>query len=163
MKLYRYSPIESKEALFEAVSYIAEQNSALCKKVLGEVLPLTSLTIFAHYPAEYEYLCKLLSTLGDSVGENNGPRVALREPIKVGGHTVTHLRIRNPDPYRAQVGCADFDVPGYAVFKGMYLAAHPENLRLLVRSDYELIEFVDPGYDVLAYVLSAPGKSYKGK
>jgi len=162
MQLYRFSPIKSGQELREVVAYIAEQNSTLCKKVTGDTLPITSLTVFAHYPDEYEYLCSLLETLGKSVGENNGPRVALKEPIKAGAHTVTHLRIRNPDPYRAQVGCNDFEVENYAKFKETYLATHPENLRLLVRPEYELIEFFDPDYDVLGYVLSQPERSLRG-
>lgn len=163
MKLYRFSPIQTKEQLLEAAVYVAEQNAALCKKVIGETLPMTSLTVFAHYPEEYAFLCDLLANMGESVGGNNGPRIRLHEPITAAGQTITHLRIRNPDPYRAQVGCGDFDVSDYAAFKNRQLNAHPSNLRLLVRPDYELIEFFDPDFDVLAYVLSEPDRSTHGK
>src|SRR6185369_4899011 len=144
MKLYRFSPITNKEKLRESVEYIAAQNSELCKKVTGTVLPIISLTVFAHYDEEYKFLCELLAAMGEPVGENNGPRVALIEPILAAGHTITHLRIRNPDPYRAHVGCNDFEVANYAEFKNTYLNAHSKNLRLIVRADYELIEFFDP-------------------
>lgn len=108
------------------------------------------------------FLCDLLNTMGESVGENNGPRVKLFEPIQVAGNTIAYLRIRTPDDEHPQVGCNDFEVEDYAVFKLAYLDAYPQNLRLIVRADYELIEFFDPEYDVLAYVLSDPSRSTKG-
>ncbi len=159
MQLYRYSPIKTKEQFLEAISYVAEKNLELCEKVVVVRFPITSLTVFAHYRDEYEHLKVLLEGMGDFVGDTNGPRIALHEPIVLGDNAVTHLRVRNPDPYRAQVGCVDFDVSNYVTFKKDFLASHLENLRLLVRHEYELIEFFDPDYDVLAYVLSDPPRS----
>jgi hypothetical protein len=154
MNLYRFSPIQNKEKLLEAVTYVAMQTSSLCQKVIDQVFPIFSLTIFAHYPDEYEMLTKLLHEMGEPFNENNGPRVLLREPIKVGEHTITHLRIRHPDPYRMQVGCNDFNVPDYTDFKEKYLISHPDHLRLIERKEYEMIEFFHPDFDVLAYVVS---------
>ena len=39
------------------------------------------------------------------------------------------------------------------------MVAKPDNLRLLVRPDYELIEFWHPDFDVTGYVLSEPERS----
>ncbi len=64
------------------------------------------------------------------------------------------LRIRKPDPYRMQVGCNDFKVPDYHDFKRKYLDKNQSNLRLIERPEYEMVEFYDPDYDVLAYVVS---------
>ncbi|MBI5452447.1 hypothetical protein HY945_03215 [Candidatus Gottesmanbacteria bacterium] len=94
----------------------------------------------------------MVKALGNFVNENNGPRVALREPIKVGENTIIHLRIRKPDSYRMQVGCNDFDVPDYETFKNENLSKYPNNLRLIKREDYEMVEFFHPDFDVLAYV-----------
>jgi hypothetical protein len=80
--------------------------------------------------------------------------VVLYGPIKVGDNLITHLRIRKPDPYRMQVGCNDFDFDDYNNFKSRYLKSGKQNLRLIERSDYEMIEFWNPDFDVLAYVLS---------
>ncbi|MDP2638773.1 MAG: hypothetical protein Q8P06_01225 [Candidatus Azambacteria bacterium] len=154
MQLYRFSPIKNERGLRGVVIYIADKTSDLAKKIIGKTLPISSLTIFAHHPDEFEKLSKMAKTLGNFVNENNGPRVALHEPIKVGENTVIHLRIRKPDPYRMQVGCGDFDVPNYVAFKNEYLSEHLNNLRLIKREDYEMIEFFDPDYDVLAYVVS---------
>jgi len=150
---YRFSPIETKEKLIEAARYIVSQTSALAQKAVGISFPITSLTIFSHSQDEFENLIKIQNELGDFYNENNGPRVALREPIIAAENRITYLRIRKPDPERPQVGCNDFDTD-YESFKNQYLAAHPNNLRLIKRPDYEMIEFFDPDFDVLAYVVS---------
>ncbi len=154
MQLYRFSPIQDKEQLLRAAEYIATKTSELCKKVLRQNLPISSLTVFAHYPEEYEHLTKILNALGTFYNENNGPRVVLDKPLKIGNNTITHLRVRKPDPHRMQVGCNDFDIENYIEFKKQNLLAHPNNLRLIDRPEYEMVEFFDPDYDVLAYAVS---------
>lgn len=154
MQLYHFSPIKDEKELREAVVYVADKTSNLAEKIIGKTLAISSLTIFAHYSDEFEKLSGIVKTLGDFVNENNGPRVAPHEPIKVGENTIIHLRIRKPDPYRMQVGCNDFDISDYAAFKNEYLPKHSNNLRLIVRENYEMIEFFDADYDVLAYILS---------
>ena len=154
MQLYRFSPIKNEKQLREAVIYITEKTPELAKKIIGKTLPVKSLTIFSHYPDEFGKLSEVTKIIGNFVNENNGPRVTLHEPIIVGGNTITNLRIKKPDPYRMQVGCNDFDVPEYVTFKNEYLSKHSNNLRLIERKDYEMIEFFDPNFDVLAYVIS---------
>ena len=92
--------------------------------------------------------------MGEQVGENNGPFVKLREPIELANNKLDKIRVRQPDPYRPQVGCNDFVIPDYVDFKNVYLPSRPNNLRVIERPDYEMIEFHDPDFDVLAYVLS---------
>jgi len=154
MRLYRFSPIQDEKQLRETVVYVANKTSELAKEIVAKTLPIKSLTIFAHYPDEFEKLSEIAKSIGNFFNENNGPRVALHEPIKAGENSITHLRIRKPDPYRMQVGCDDFDVANYEIFKKENLAKHSNNLRLIERPDYEMIEFFHPDYDVLAYVVS---------
>jgi len=154
MQLYRFSPIQNEKQLRETVSYVASKTSELAEKVVGQKLSITSLTIFAHYPDEFERLAKIIQNLGTLFNDINGPRITLREPIRVENNTITHLRIRKPDPYRMQVGCNDFVIEDYFAFKEKYLSKNPNNLRVIERGDYEMIEFFDPDYDVLAYVVS---------
>lgn len=145
--------IQNKEELVEAVQYVAIRTSELARKVIDKELPIKSLTIFAHSEAEFEKLTKILEEMGKLYNYNNGPRVELNEPIIAGKNQITHLRIRRPDPERPQVGCNDFET-GYESFKKDYLSDHPDNLRLIKRPEYEMIEFHDPSFDVLAYVVS---------
>lgn len=154
MQLYHFSPIKNEEQLRETVIYVADQTSELVKKIIGKTLPIKSLTIFSHYYDEFEKLSEMVKTIGDFLNENNGPRMILHRSISVGANTINHLRIRKPDPYRMQVGCNDFEVSDYNAFKQEYLSKHKNNLRLIERPDYEMIEFFDPDFDVLAYVVS---------
>lgn len=154
MRLYRFSPIKTKEELLQAVTYVAQQSNKLCEKITSKSLPVTYLTICAHYPDEYEQLVKVASTLGEVVEANNGIAIMPKEPIKTASQTISKLRIRKPDPYRTQVGCNDFDAGDYQEFKEKYLVANPNNLRVIQRPEYEMIEFYDPDFDVFSYVVS---------
>ncbi len=154
-KIYRFSPIKTKEDLLEAINYVASETTELCRRVTDKEYPISGLTIFSHYPDEFEELKKIVLSLGELDSENNGPCVKLHKPIKLPNGELFLLRVRQPDPYRLHVGCNDFEVPDYGEFKKQYLEAKPSNLRLIERPDFEMIEFFDPDYDVLAYVLSA--------
>lgn len=145
--------ILDQQGLLQAVAYVAMKTTKLCEKVIGKKLPIKSLTIFSHSEDEYENLMKILFTLGTFHNENNGPRVKLNQSIVVEDNKIEYLRIRKPDIERPQVGCNDFETE-YQAFKDEYLDKHPEHLRLIKRPEYEMIEFFDPDFDVLAYVVS---------
>ena len=152
--MYRFSPIQNKEQLINAVRYVGTETSKLARKVIGKTLPIKSLTIFSHSQPEFELLVKILATMGKLYNENNGPRVELHEPLEVGNNKIIFLRIRKFDSERPQVGCNDFETD-YNSFKNEYLTKHPNNLRVIKRPWYEMIEFYDPDFDVLAYVVSS--------
>lgn len=153
-KLYRFSPISNKDNLLEVVNYIANKNIELCNNVLGKKLQIDTLTIFTHYLDEFEKLKEVALMMGKLESESNGPYIKLNEPIEVSGNKIDLLRIRKPDPYRMQVGCNDFLVSNYEEFKNQFLAQKHRNLRLIKRDEYEMIEFFDPDYDTLAYIVS---------
>ncbi len=145
--------IHSQKELEEVVRYIALETTEMLQKVIGESFPIKSLTVFAHSQSEFELLTEILKEIGKPYNYNNGPRVELHEPIEVGESSIDHLRIRKPDPERPQVGCNDFEVD-YTTFKNEYLSQHPNNLTLIERPEYEMIELHDKEFAVLAYVVS---------
>lgn len=153
MKLYRFN-LTKKKNLLRAIDYVAMKTSSLLKHVIGRELPITYLTIFAHRPEEYERLIKFASELGKPEETKNGLRFNLKEPIRTRAGYLKKIRIRKPDPYRTQVGCADFDVGDYTEFRDKYLLKRPDNVRLIERKGHSLLEFHDPNYDVFAYVFS---------
>lgn len=153
MEKYRFSPIQNEQELIMAVNYVAIKNTELCEKIIGQKLPIKSLTIFSHFQDEYENLVKILFKLGDLYNENNGPRVKLNKPIIVGNNEIQYLRICKPDTERPQVGCNDFET-NYESFKKEYLLLHPNNLKLIKRPTYEMMEFFDSNFDVLGYIVS---------
>ncbi|MEK7496743.1 MAG: hypothetical protein AAB657_02455 [Patescibacteria group bacterium] len=145
--------IQNQAELIEAVQYIASETSRLAQKIIGSILPIKSLTIFSHSEAEYEVLVKILGEIGKVYSFHNGPRAELNVPIMIGNNQITHLRIRQPDIERPQVGCNDFET-NYENFKKEYLHKCPNNLRVIARPEYEMIELFDPEFNVLAYVVS---------
>jgi hypothetical protein len=150
---YRFSPITNLEQLLSAINYIAEQTSLLAKQATGLDLAIKSLTVFSHYNDEFEVLKNIIKPLGKPHNENNGPRIKLDQPIKSKTNNIEYLRIRHPDSGRPQVGCNDFIVENYQNFKEQFLNEN-HNLRLIVRPNYEMIEFFDTKFDVLAYIVS---------
>lgn len=145
----------SKEDIIKIVQVIGEKVERLVKDTIGRELPITYLTIFSHHPHEYNRFVEWASELGTKSEVNNGVRLALKEPIQTAGGAVPSIRIRQPDPYRSQIGCADVRVENYKKFKAEELPKYPDNLRLIERPEYEMIEFFDfDANDVLAYVLS---------
>jgi hypothetical protein len=166
MDLYRFSPIESQSALADAIAYVATECTWLFFNVTGFVAPIRSLTIFAHYPDEYDALVRMQSDLGELRSDQNGPRIKLADPIvievgvlEVNGvretvtQTIEYLRIRRPDPYRMQVGCCDYEIEDYWDFKEFF-GFRAESPRTIQRRDYEMLEFFDPSSDVLGYAVS---------
>ena len=121
MKLYRFSPIKNKTGLKKSIIYVTKQAKDLSEKILGKQFSVKAVTIFAHYPKEYEQLSVLLLGLGKLHSENNGPRVILTKPIRAGSDIISVVRIRKPDPYRSQAGCVDFSIENYFQFKKKYL------------------------------------------
>ncbi len=152
-KLYRFSPIRDEKTLKEAIHYVAENTTKLCKRITNLEFPIEGLTIFSHYQDEYEYVKTLLLTLGEfNNDQHHGIYVNLHVPVHLPHNDLTLIRIRQPDPYRMQVGCNDFHVPDVNLFKKNFLEKNPNNLRIIDRPDLEMIEFFDPDFDVLAYI-----------
>ncbi len=145
--------IQNQKELIEAVRYVVSETLKMAQKIVGKTFPIKSLTIFAHSQSEFELFVEILAKIGKSYNYNNGPRVELYEPIAVGENSITHLRIRKPDSERPQVGCNDFETD-YEAFKREYLPKHADNLSLIKRPEYEMIELHDKEFGVLAYVVS---------
>lgn len=147
----------TQEELLNLARTTAEKAGQLVHGVLGRRLNIAYLTIFAHVPEEYEQMLEAAQGLGERSEANNGEKFKLTEPLQTNYGQVHLLRIRKPDVYRPQLGCADFTVEDYAAFKTEELPKHPEHMRRIERPEYEMIEFFTyhPN-DVLAYVVSRP-------
>jgi hypothetical protein len=150
---YRFSPIESTGQLTEAVEYVTGLAGVLAESLTGRRPPVHYVTIFAHYQAEYTELCQLLAKLGRSILTNSGAAAKLHHPIDVAGQHITNLRIRQPDPYRMQVGCCDLDVPDYQAFKAAHFNELSPTVRQVHHRELEMLEIFAPGFDILAYVV----------
>ncbi|MFA5184490.1 MAG: hypothetical protein WC456_03090 [Patescibacteria group bacterium] len=161
MKLYRFSPIEDKERLFEAIRYIHFASFGLCKKILGKYLPVAgNIGVFCHYDDEYRFLTKLREDLTEEADNWNKKYYRLHEPIVVPGRgnipgaVYTYLYIRQPDQHE-EVGDVDF-VLSAAEFKrlkeSLLKGSAIEGLEIFDRPDLDLIRLSDPDIDVLSFI-----------
>ena len=162
MKLYRFSPIKSKEELLEAIKHIHFECHKLCKQSFGKYLGNSgNVGVFCHYDKEYAFLTKMREKLTEQSDNINQKYFLLKKPIVIAKKgdvpetTYTHLYIRKPDPYRHHVGDLDFylEVGEYEKLKESLLKGKKvEGARVFDRPDLDMIELFDPDSDVLAYV-----------
>lgn len=162
MKLYRFSPITNEEELIEAIKHTHFACFELCKKAFDKYLSVAgNVGIFCHYDDEYKILTKLREELTESSDNLNQKYFRLHKPIvfsateDVPETVYTHLYIRKPDQYRAQVGDVDFviDDEKYIELKRLLQGGlQIKGGRIFDRPDLDMIELSDPDIDALAYI-----------
>jgi len=162
MKLYRFSPIASKEQLIEAINHTHFACYQLCMQSFGDYLPNAgNMGIFCHYDDEYEKLVQIRSELCEPSDDPYQKYFKLHKPIVIAAKddvpetTYTHLYIRKPDPYRHHVGDVDFylDTEQYDELKKSLLNGKVvQGARVFPRNDLDMIELYDPDVDALGYV-----------
>ncbi len=162
MKLYRFSPIKSKEQLLKAIKHIHFECYKLCKQSFGKYLPNAgNIGVFCHYDDEYEYLTKVRKKLTEASDNVNQKYFRLHKPIVVSAKgdvpktTYTFLYIRKPDPYRHHAGDVDFylEPKKYEKLKqAMLKGKKVKGARIFERPDLDMIELYDPDVDALGYV-----------
>ena len=162
MKLYRFSPIKSKDDLYEAVRHMHVDAHQLCFNSLGEHLSVAgNVGVFCHYDDEYRYLLQLRDELVNLDDNWMQKYFALKEPIVfatengIPAATYDYLYIRRPDPYRAQVGDIDFYLTPekYAKLRDEMKAGKVvENARIFPEERLDMIELHSPDIDTLSYI-----------
>lgn len=162
MKLYRFSPITSREELLEAIKHIHLECYKLCKQSFDDYLPNAgNVGVFCHYDDEYEYLTVLRKEMTEASDNVNQKYFRLHETIILPAQgdipetTYTYLYIRKPDPYRSQVGDVDFylEPEKYNQLKQEMLNGKVvKGARVFDRPDLDMIELFDPDVDALGYV-----------
>lgn len=162
MKLYRFSPIQNKIDLLEAIRHTHFACFALCKQSFAKYLPVAgNVGIFCHYDEEYKSLTELRKQLTEESDNLNQKYFRLHTPIiiptqgDVPETTYTHLYIRKPDPYRAQTGDVDFvlEEDAYQVLKRELQEGKViKGARVFERPDLDMVELCDSDIDALGYV-----------
>lgn len=162
MKLYRFSPIENKAELFEAISYIHFAAHRLLQQNLGYLLPVSgNIGVFCHYEDEFERLTKIRKELTDESDNWNQKYFRLYKPIiipakgDVSETTYTYLYIRKPEVAHPNVGDVDFylEPDKYKELKQSLSSGKViKGLKIFERPDLDLIRLYDPNIDVSAFV-----------
>lgn len=162
MKLYRFSPIENKEHLMQAVEHIHFSSYQLCKDVFGKYLSNAgNLGVFCHYDDEYKQLIELRKEMTEESDNFNQKYFKLHEPIIIPAKDdvpeteYAYLYIRQPDPYRHHVGDIDFylsDDEYDALKEKISSGGELRGARLFQSPTLDMVELHNPDADVLAYV-----------
>lgn len=162
MKLYRFSPITDEVQLREAIRQIHFGCFKLCKQSFEKYLPVAgNMGVFCHYESEHEFLVSVRKELTEPSDNADQKYFKLHNPIVIAAEgdvpetTYTHLYIRRPDPYRAQIGDIDFMLgeEEYRALKSSLLSGTKiKGARVFERADLDMIELYDPDVDALAYI-----------
>lgn len=116
--------------------------------------PVNYVCVFTKDQAEYDELVGLGTQLGPVVQDTKMGPVFHIHPIPTTAGRLNLLKIRRPDPNRPERGDADFTVRDYRSFKATHLGK--PGFSLIERADMEMIELIDPAFDVLAYYSNPP-------
>lgn len=162
MQLYRFSPIDNQDQLLQAIEYTHAACHKLCKQSLGKYLPVAgNIGIFCHYDDEFDKLKGTREALTEPSDDPNQKYFKLHQPIvapavgDIPATKYTHLYVRRPDIYRAQVGDIDFYLAQEAydeLKQSLATGKHIPGARIFPRQDLDMIELYDPDIDALGYV-----------
>ena len=162
MDEFRFSPIENKTQLFNAIEYIHIETHRLCKQKLGYLLPVAgNIGVFCHYEDEFKLLTNLRKELTDLNDHWNKKYFRLYRPIIIPAKDnlpetmYTYLYVRKPDPNQPFVGDVDFYLTPekYKIFKqSVRSGAFHDGVTILQRTDIDFVKLSDPAIDVTAFV-----------
>lgn len=116
--------------------------------------PVNYACIFAQSKEQFNDLLAVAQRLGSVIEETpTGPLYHI-QPLKTVSGNLRLLKIRKPDPTRPELGDADFTIENYPEFKKKHLAK--TGFKLIPRENFEMIELVDPKFNVRAYFSNPP-------
>lgn len=137
------------------VKNIVEKATALKNKYIDpKDTPVNYACIFSQNKEEYEELLEVTRKIGNVIKETQTGLLFHIEPLQTVSGVLKLLKIRIPDPTRPERGDADFTVSNFSDFKKKYISN--EGFKLIKREDFEMIELMDPKFDVRAYFSNPP-------
>ena len=152
-----------REDLFDRVEQIHFLCHGLCKKALGNYLPVSgNAGVFCQSDEEYEQFTKIREELTESSDNPNQKYFKLIKPIVVQSErgvpeaTYTHLYIREYDtsPYGNNLGDVDFILAeeGYKRLKSQVEKGEIKGAEMYDRPGWDIVQIVDPNVNAVAYV-----------
>jgi len=110
--------------------------------------------IFSQSDDEFSELKKSAEQIGKAIEETPSGPLFYIQPLDTVSGQLKLLKIRKPDKTRPERGDADFTVNDYRVFKNKYILQN--NFKLILREKFEMIELMDPDFNVRAYFSHPP-------
>jgi hypothetical protein len=137
-----------------AQEIVKKANDLKNKHTSEKNAPVNYACIFCQNDEQYNSLVALAQEIGKMVEETpTGPLFHI-QPLDTVAGKLQLLKIRKPDATRPELGDADFTVSNYPEFKKKYLSQ--KGFSLIVRKNMEMIELVDPKFNVRAYFSNPP-------
>lgn len=162
MTHYSFAPIQNESDLRERIVHIHTSCFTLCKHILGHHLPAAgNIGIFSHDEDEYQRLLDIQHTLTDKTKSVYGKYFLLHSPFVIPVQddipqaTYTYLYIRKPDINKPHAGDVDFymEPEQYTALKTSLLEGTIKpGMRVLDRTDLDLIELYEDNVSALAYI-----------
>jgi len=121
---------------------------------IGKHIPVNYACIFSQSQQEYDDLLKEAHKMGKVVKETPTGFLFHIKPLETISGVLKLLKIRIPDKTRPELGDADFTVLGYEEFKQKVLGR--KEFTLIPREGFEMIELMDPKFDVRVYFSNPP-------
>ena len=154
-KVIRQDCIMNVKNLKQFVQEIVKKTNVLKNKyTFEEKAPVNYACIFCQNDEQYNSLVAVAQEIGKIIEETpTGPLFHI-QPLNTIAGKLQLLKIRKPDTTRPELGDADFTVSNYLEFKRKYLSQ--KGFSLIVRKNFEMIELVDPLFNVRAYFSNPP-------
>lgn len=116
--------------------------------------PVNYACIFSQSKEQYNTLLVVAQKIGRIIKETStGPLFHIK-PLNTVAGKLQLLKIRKLDTTRPELGDADFTVENYSEFKKKHLSKI--GFKLITRENFEMIELVDPKFDVRVYFSNPP-------
>jgi hypothetical protein len=110
--------------------------------------------VFCQSDEQFDSLVAPAQEIGRVVEDTPTDPLFHIQPLNTIAGKLQLLKIRKPDAARPELGDADFTVANYSEFKRKYLSQ--KGFSLIVRKNFEMIELVDPQFNVRAYFSNPP-------
>ncbi len=137
------------------VQEIVKKASNLKDKYTSEKkAPVNYACVFCQNDEQYNNLVALTQKIGNVVEETPTGQLFHIQPLDTIAGNLRLLKIRKLDATRPELGDADFTVSDYPEFKKKHLSQ--KGFKLIVRKNFEMIELVDPKFNVRAYFSNPP-------
>ena len=141
--------------LLKLLGAVVEQAQKLKDKHTDEVTAKVNYAcIFAQNQNEYDTFIRLASRIGKVIQDTPTGPLFIITPLDTKAGKLKLVKIRLPDKTRRERGDADFTVHDYFTFKKCCLAK--PGFKLILRDNFEMVELVDPEFDVRAYFSNPP-------
>ena len=144
-----------KEELQKMIQSIVSQAKGLKDKhSVGNDSNVNYAAIFSQSDNEYKDLLESIKEFGEVILDTKTGPIFKIAPLNTVAGDLKLVRIRKPDKTRPERGDADFTVDDYDKFKKEFLGK--EGFKLIKREDFEMIELMDPEFNVRAYFSNPP-------